>query len=127
MGMTDWKGRHRSTRLAPPMEAAMSTLNHKMGDELRHPCDGFLRLGGAGCGQEKLVAFSCKRRGICPSCGARRMTQTAAWLVDRVIPRYRCANGCCRSRSRCAEGLRLQQCAGQTCARRKTTPRPERG
>ena len=26
------------------------------------------------------------RRGICPSCGGRRMAETAAWLVDRVIP-----------------------------------------
>ena len=33
-----------------------------------------------------LVAFSCKRRGFCPSCGARRMAQTAAHLVDHVIP-----------------------------------------
>ena len=41
----------------------------------------------AGCGHEKLVAFSCKRRGICPSCGARRMAESAAWLVDRIIPK----------------------------------------
>jgi hypothetical protein len=48
---------------------------------------GFLRLRCAGCGHEKLVAFSCKRRGICPSCGARRMAESAAYLVDQVIPR----------------------------------------
>ena len=29
--------------------------------------------------------FSCKRRGFCPSCGARRMAQTAVHLVERVI------------------------------------------
>ncbi len=39
------------------------------------------------CAHEKLVAFSCKRRGFCPSCGARRRAETAAYLVDRVIPR----------------------------------------
>jgi hypothetical protein len=33
-----------------------------------------------------LVAFSCKRRGFCPSCGARRMIETSAHLVDHVIP-----------------------------------------
>ena len=38
------------------------------------------------CGHDKLLAFSCKRRGFCPSCGARRMSLTAAHLVDRVIP-----------------------------------------
>ena len=47
---------------------------------------GFLRLRCGECGHDKLVAFSCKRRGICPSCGARRMAQTAAHLVDHVIP-----------------------------------------
>ena len=30
---------------------------------------GFLRLRCADCTHEKLVAFSCKRRGFCPSCG----------------------------------------------------------
>ena len=48
---------------------------------------GFLRLRCGDCGHEKLVAFSCKRRGFCPSCGARRMAQSAAHLVDNVIPR----------------------------------------
>ncbi|MGH7261640.1 MAG: transposase, partial [Nitrospiraceae bacterium] len=48
---------------------------------------GFLRLRCADCAHEKLVAFSCKRRGFCPSCGARRMAETAAHLVDCVIPR----------------------------------------
>ena len=47
---------------------------------------GFLRLRCGDCGHDKLVAFSCKRRGFCPSCGARRMAQTAAHLVEHVIP-----------------------------------------
>lgn len=34
----------------------------------------------------KLVAFSCKKRGFCPSCGARRMAETAALLADEVLP-----------------------------------------
>jgi len=41
----------------------------------------------ADCGHDGLVAFSCKRRGFCPSCGARRISQSAAHLVDNVIPR----------------------------------------
>jgi len=48
---------------------------------------GFLRLRCRECAHEKLVAFSCKCRGSCPSCGARRMAETAAHLVDQVIPR----------------------------------------
>jgi len=47
---------------------------------------GFLRLRCAGCAHEKPVAFFCKRRGFCPSCGARRMARSAALLVDEVIP-----------------------------------------
>ncbi|MPZ47050.1 MAG: hypothetical protein GEV05_27535 [Betaproteobacteria bacterium] len=44
---------------------------------------GFLRLRCGECAHEKLVAFSCRRRGFCPSCGVRRMDR----LVDQVIPR----------------------------------------
>jgi hypothetical protein len=40
----------------------------------------------ASCGQGFVVAFSCKGRGVCPFCSGRRMAQTAAHLVDRVIP-----------------------------------------
>jgi uncharacterized protein (DUF983 family) len=47
---------------------------------------GFLRLRCGECGHDKLLAFSYKRRGFCSSCGARRMSQTAAHLVDHVIP-----------------------------------------
>ena len=47
---------------------------------------GFLRVKCEACRHEKLVAFSCKRCGFCPSCGARRMAETAAHLVDHVLP-----------------------------------------
>src|SRR5713101_7204082 len=47
---------------------------------------GFLRLGCDTCHKELLVPFSCKRRGFCPSCAGRRMAQTAAHLVECVIP-----------------------------------------
>ena len=47
---------------------------------------GFLRLLCQSCKQEKLLAFSCKRRGFCPSCGAKRMAESASHLVDEVLP-----------------------------------------
>ena len=47
---------------------------------------GFLRVRCESCHAEHLVAFSCKRRGFCPSCGARRMAESAALLVDEVLP-----------------------------------------
>ena len=47
---------------------------------------GFLRARCADCADEKLVAFSCKRRRFCPSCGTRRMAGSAAHRVDEGIP-----------------------------------------
>jgi len=47
---------------------------------------GFLRVQCSECHHEHLVAFSCKRRGFCPSCGARRMAESAVLLVDEVFP-----------------------------------------
>jgi ribosomal protein S27E len=48
--------------------------------------NGFLRVRCDQCRNEKLVAFSCKRRGFCPSCGARRMVESAALLFRQVAP-----------------------------------------
>ena len=50
---------------------------------LEHGC---LRLSCCRCGFERLVAFSCKWRGFCPSCLGRRMTDTALHLVERILP-----------------------------------------
>ena len=61
-------------------------------DELR----GYLRCGDFSrgfvhatcetCGHDLLVAFSCKNRGLCPSCAGRRMAAQAAHLVDCILP-----------------------------------------
>jgi len=57
-------------------------------DYLRCGCmaHGFLRVRCDTCHAEHLLAFSCKHRGFCPSCGARRMAESAALLVDEVFP-----------------------------------------
>ena len=47
---------------------------------------GFLRVKCDACSHEHMVAFNCKRSGFCPSCGARRMIEAAAHLVDHVLP-----------------------------------------
>jgi hypothetical protein len=47
---------------------------------------GFVRVRCDACGQDQLVAFSCKQRGICPSCDGKRMTEGAAHLVESVLP-----------------------------------------
>jgi len=50
---------------------------------------GFARAHCKGCKRDFLIAFSCKRRGICPSCNQRRMITTAQHLIDNVYPRVR--------------------------------------
>lgn len=47
---------------------------------------GLLPLRCDDCGHDKWVAFSCKRRGFCPSCWGRRLAWTAAHRVVPVIP-----------------------------------------
>jgi hypothetical protein len=47
---------------------------------------GFARIRCDDCAAERLVAFSCKGRGVCPSCNARRMMEVAAHLNDHVLP-----------------------------------------
>jgi Transposase zinc-binding domain len=50
---------------------------------LKHGC---VHVRCPRCADEMVVAFSCKGRGFCPSCGGRRMGAPAAQLVDHVIP-----------------------------------------
>jgi hypothetical protein len=49
-------------------------------------CFGFARALCTRCPQRFVVAFSCKRLDVFPSCNGRHMAQTAAHLVDHVIP-----------------------------------------
>jgi hypothetical protein len=60
---------------------------------------GFLRARCRSCGRNMLVALSCKKRGVCPSCNARRMCGTAAHLTMHVIPDIPCDSGCSAARS----------------------------
>lgn len=48
--------------------------------------NGFLRVHCDSCGKDRVVPFSCNGRSVCSSCSGRRMTDTAAHLVDRVLP-----------------------------------------
>ena len=50
-------------------------------------CHGFARVWCPGCGHDFLVGFSCHGRDICPSCATRRTVETAAHMVDHVLPR----------------------------------------
>ncbi len=52
---------------------------------------GFMRTKCPDCDEELITAFSCKLRGFCASCGAKRASETASHLVDNILPmtRYR--------------------------------------
>ena len=53
---------------------------------------GFARLRCEDCGHERLLAYSCAGRGVCPpkvgypSCNTRRMAEVAAHVTDHVLP-----------------------------------------
>jgi hypothetical protein len=47
---------------------------------------GFTILSCDDCDEKLPVAYSCKRRGVCPSCCAKRMSEIAVHLVDNVLP-----------------------------------------
>jgi hypothetical protein len=47
---------------------------------------GFVRVYCQECRYDRLIGFSCKKRGFCGSCLARRMSETSARLVDSLIP-----------------------------------------
>jgi ribosomal protein S27E len=82
----------------PEFKEALSEQDKQLPKFVERECDDFLRCGRlehgflrvvcGDCKHEKLVAFSCKRRGFCPSCGARRMAESAALLVDDVLQGY---------------------------------------
>ncbi len=47
---------------------------------------GMARFHCSLCQKDKLIAFSCKGRTLCPSCTSRRMSDTAKHLIEEVIP-----------------------------------------
>ena len=84
--------RHLETFIAHAAETYDAPLPKYVQEELRRYlrcgdfAQGFTHARCEACGHDLLVAFSCKARGACPSCAGRRMANTAAHLVDRVIP-----------------------------------------
>jgi hypothetical protein len=75
-----------------------SRFQHQYGclrDEVLKTFDEYLNCGilahGAarvycdGCKHSLLIAFSCKRRGVCPSCGAKREVKFAEHIYGEVI------------------------------------------
>ena len=49
-----------------------------------NPMNGFARIKCSTCGAERLLHFSCKTRGFCPSCQARQSEEWAGWFADEL-------------------------------------------
>jgi hypothetical protein len=49
--------------------------------------NGFARLKCNECDYERLLPFSCKRRGFCPSCCGRRMNEAEIRIAAEIFPR----------------------------------------
>jgi hypothetical protein len=70
--------------LLPDQWAAARTFQKYL--DCGNPAKGFACAHCSSCNKEFFIAFSCRGRGLCPSCNTRSMVFTAAHLVENVIP-----------------------------------------
>jgi len=45
----------------------------------------FSRLRCPDCGEKRLVMFSCRSRGFCPSCHAKRLEEWGEWMWEELL------------------------------------------
>jgi ribosomal protein S27E len=50
-----------------------------------NPRSGFARLRCPDCREERLVMFSCRTRGFCPSCHAKRLEEWGEWMRETLL------------------------------------------
>ncbi len=50
-----------------------------------NPMCGFARIRCPDCGEERLLLFSCKTRGFCPSCHAKRREEWGEWMREGLL------------------------------------------
>ena len=50
-----------------------------------NPMCGFARIRCPDCGEERLLCFSCKTRGFCPSCHAKRREEWGEWVRTELL------------------------------------------
>jgi len=50
-----------------------------------NPRCGFARIRCPDCRQERLVMFSCRTRGFCPSCHAKRIEEWGEWMRETLL------------------------------------------
>jgi ribosomal protein S27E len=50
-----------------------------------NPKCGFARIRCPDCGTERLLTFSCKTRGFCPSCHAKHREEWGEWMREKLL------------------------------------------
>jgi len=50
-----------------------------------NPKCGFARIRCPDCREERLVMFSCRTRGFCPSCHAKRLEEWGEWMRETLL------------------------------------------
>jgi ribosomal protein S27E len=50
-----------------------------------NPRCGFARIRCPDCGEERLLMFSCRTRGFCPSCHAKRLEEWGEWMREELL------------------------------------------
>ncbi|MDH4271902.1 MAG: transposase [Candidatus Aminicenantes bacterium] len=50
-----------------------------------NPKCGFARIRCPDCGEERFVMFSCRTRGFCPSCHAKRLEEWGEWMRKTLL------------------------------------------
>jgi ribosomal protein S27E len=50
-----------------------------------NPRSGFARIRCSDCHSEHLLTFSCKTRGFCPSCHAKRLEEWGEWVRETLL------------------------------------------
>jgi len=50
-----------------------------------NPQCGFARIRCPDCGEERLLMFSCRTRGFCPSCHAKRLEEWGEWMREELL------------------------------------------
>jgi len=50
-----------------------------------NPKCGFARIRCPDCGTERLLTFSCKVRGFCPSCHSKRREEWGEWMREKLL------------------------------------------
>ena len=50
-----------------------------------NPRSGFARIRCPDCREERIVMFSCRTRGFCPSCHAKRIEEWGEWIRGTLL------------------------------------------